>query len=38
MAFTALELLQSQIPNGPPPGAPFAYTQYGNLALMQLAA
>jgi apolipoprotein N-acyltransferase len=38
MAMVAQELVRSHIPNGPATWGSFAYTQYGNLPLMQLAA
>jgi apolipoprotein N-acyltransferase len=38
MAFVAQELLRSRLPHGPGTWGSLAYTQYGNLALMQLAA
>jgi apolipoprotein N-acyltransferase len=38
MAFVARELLESRLPHGPGTWGSLAYTQYGNLALMQLAA
>jgi len=38
MALVALELLRSRMPAGPATWYSLAYTQYGNLPLMQLAA
>jgi apolipoprotein N-acyltransferase len=38
MAFVAVELLKSRLPQGPATWGSLAYTQYGNLPLMQLAA
>ena len=38
MAYTAMEFLKSRMPDGPATWGSIAYTQYGNLPLMQLAA
>lgn len=38
MAFVAQEFLRSHLPHGPASWGSLAYTQYGNLPLMQLAA
>ena len=38
LALVAQEFLRSRIPNGPATWGSLAYTQYGNLPLMQLAA
>ena len=38
MAFVAQEFLNSRLPQGPSTWGSLAYTQYGNLPLMQLAA